>query len=148
MNGNSFVDGCIPVCSKTCWTYRHENVPNLYPDAFGCPHVILKSVREDFRSVLRNAVNLPTNTGLDQLTGHRAESPVTNKFVQTMISSLPVPCCNFCIVFVLRSVIQVYLSCRHSISCPDLIQWETITRIKHLRRRLPERCALSFIRSY
>ena len=45
VDGNSFVDGCTSVYSNSCLTYRRENAPNLYPDAFSCLHVILKSVR-------------------------------------------------------------------------------------------------------
>ena len=44
VDGNSFEDDCIPVYPKSCLTYRREDVPKLYPDTFGCTHVILKSV--------------------------------------------------------------------------------------------------------
>ena len=85
VNGTSFGDGCLPPV-----------YPHLYPDAFGCFHVIR--------------------------------------------------CLSAPIALVSYSVIEIELSCRHSVSCPDLIRCETITMIRHLRRHLPERCALSFVR--
>ena len=41
---------------------------------------------------------------------------------------------------------QMSLSCCHLVLCPDLIRCETITMIPHLHRRLPEHCALPFVR--
>ena len=39
VDSEAFVDGCIFVCPNSCVTYRRENVPKLYSDAFSCSHM-------------------------------------------------------------------------------------------------------------
>ena len=44
VNGNSLENGCISVYRNSCLTDRCKNVSSLYPDAFDCTYIILKSV--------------------------------------------------------------------------------------------------------
>ena len=88
-------DCCIPVNPNSCLAYRCEDVPNLRPDTFGCFHVMLEPIRENFLPILGYALNLSTGTGPHEcyrhLAGNLLSSPKTDKFISQRCGTTAVP---------------------------------------------------------